>query len=175
MHQSGIAHRAARLLSGAGQVAGDQLSWRGHGCAGELFAAGLMMPPIRAGVKARAAHGVLGTGRGVPEHTRDELARAQAQRLALLVAVAGVLEAHAALSQIQYPVIGQRSAPDVTRQVQRNPAAMGVGRRDLDVPVFAVLLRDRATPVLRVLLGWQVQALGIQRLFELCKELAPEQ
>ena len=174
-HQIGIAHRATWRRGRAELVAGDGLSGGGHGGVGELFAAGLMMPPMRAGVKARAAHRVLGMRRGVPEYARDELVRAQVQRLALLVAVAGVVEAHTAVGQIQYPVIGQGSAPGVARQVQRNPAAMGVGRRDLDVPVFAVLLRDRATPVLRVLLGWQVQALGIQRVFELCKELAPQQ
>ena len=174
-HETGIAHRAARRRGRAELVAGDGLSGCGHGGVGELVAARLMMPAMRAGVKARVTHGVLRTGRGVPEYARDELARAQAQRLALLVAMAGVVEAHAALSQIQYPVIGQRSAPDVTRQIQRNPTAMGVGRRDLDVPVFAVLLCDRAAPVLRVLLRWQPHALRIQRVLELRQQLAAEQ
>ena len=118
-HQSGIAHRATRRLSGAELVAGDGLIRCGHGGVDELVAARLMMPAMGAGVKARAAHRVLGVRRGVPEYARDELARAQAQRLVLVVAVAGVLEAHAALGQIQHPVIGQGSAAHVTRQVQR--------------------------------------------------------
>ena len=155
-HQSAIAQRAAWRLSGAELVAGDGLSGCGQGGVDELVAACLMMPAMGAGVKARAPHRVLGVWRGVPEYACDELTRAQAQRLALLIAMAGVVEAHAALARLQYTVIGQGSALDVTRQVQRNPAAMGVGHRDLDVPMFTVLLRDRATPVLHVLLGWQV-------------------
>ena len=113
VHQSGIANRATSRRGRAELVAGDGLSWCWHGGVSELVAARLMMPAMRAGVKARATYRVLGPWRGVPEYARDELARAQVQRLAQVITVVRVLEAHAAVGRIQHPVIGQGSAPHV--------------------------------------------------------------
>lgn len=149
MHQIGIAHRAAGRRGRSDLVAGDGLSGCGHGGVGELVAASQMMPAMRAGVKARAAHGVLRMGRGVPEHARDKFARAQAQRLALAIAMVRVVEAYAAPAGLQQSVIGQRPTAGVTRQVQRNPAAMGVGRRDLEASERPCCNTPRAIPFFR--------------------------
>lgn len=134
-----------------------------------------MLPAVSTGVKTRMAHGVLVSGRGMPEHALDEFRGAQAQCLALTVVVIGVAEADEAFGQVEGALIGQRPAPGVASQVQRHTTTVLVGRGDLDVPVQPVVLRDRAMPVRAALLGRQVQTLRLQCQAQLREQLAAEQ
>jgi len=99
------------------------LGWFGWGRAGGCESgesnciAIVMMLAMCAGVKARAAHRVLTAGRGMPENALDELQTTQAQRLGASVAMIRVGKAHAAAVQVQRPVLGQRAALEVARQV----------------------------------------------------------
>ena len=61
-------------------------------------------------------------------------------------------------------VRAQGATLDVAGQVQRDAAAVGVGRVELDVPVGAPLLGDGGAPVGGGLLRGQSQALVVQRL-----------
>ena len=141
----------------------------------ELSAAHEMLPAIGAGVKAGVAHGVLRARRCVPEHTGDELVSTEAQGLAVVVAVVGVVEADRAEVEIKRSIVRQRAALDVACQVQRDTTAMGVGLADLDVPVQPVVACDGATPMKRVLLRRQAQQPGIEGAPQVGEELAAEQ
>lgn len=134
-----------------------------------------MLPAASAGVKAGMAHSVLVSGRSVPEHALDELRGAQSQRLALMIVVIGVAEADDPLRQVQRALIGQRPALGIASQVQRHAPSVFVRRRHLDIPMCAVVLRDRAVPVRLVLLGWQLQTLRLQGQPQLREQLAAEQ
>jgi len=79
----------------------------------------------------------------MPEHTGDELLSIEAQGLAVVITVVGVVEADGAAVEIERSVMRQRATRDVACQIQRDTAAMGVGLADLDVrrPPRAVILR----------------------------------
>jgi hypothetical protein len=137
---------------------------------------GVMVAQVCAGVKACTAHGVLALGRCVPEDAGDELDRTEANVLALAVSVIEEGEADAGGAAVQATIATQRPAADVTRQVQRDPAPVGVGRVDLDVPVFAPLASDGLVPDGgRGLLRRQPQPLRQQRMLERRQQLAAEQ
>ena len=68
-----------------------------------------MLPAIGAGVKAGVAHGVLRARWCVPEDTGDELVSAEAQGLAVVVAVVGVVEGDRAEVEIKRSIVRQRA------------------------------------------------------------------
>ena len=111
----------------------------------------------------------------MPEHAGDELLGIQAQGLALVTTVIGVVEADRAAVEIECSIVRQRATLDVACQVQRDTAAMGVGLADLDVPVQPVVAGDGAAPMEFILLGRQAQQPGIEGVPEVGEELAAEQ
>ena len=134
-----------------------------------------MLPAIGAGVKAGMAHGVLRTRWRVPEHAGDELLSIEAQGLAVVITVVGVVEADRAAVEIERSIMRQRPALDVASQVQRDTAAMGVGLADLDVPVQPIVTGDGTAPMELILLGRQAQQPGIEGALQVGEELAAEQ
>ena len=140
------------MASQRGQF-GGRLLW------GEEFEGVTMLPVMGGGVKAGEAGCVLAFWGCMPEDAGDELAGVQGEVFAFGIAVVEIGEGHGVLREVQAAVAAQGAALDVSGQVQRDAAAVGIGLVDLDVPVGVPLLVDQGAQLLGILVCWQAKAL----------------
>ena len=105
-----------------------------------------MMQPRGAGVKPAVAHEMLTARRGVPQYALDEMRGAPAGALGAPVAMVGVGHHDVGPALLQR-ALGQWTALDIARQVQRHTAAVGIALGQVHVPVLAVLAADMGAPV----------------------------
>ena len=111
----------------------------------------------------------------MPKHTPDERVGLQGRVFVLAIAVVGVIKVYALRAHVQRAFVAHWPTLDVACQIQGHASPVCIRLADLDVPVPGVLPADALAPVLRIVLGRQLQAVLGQGVAQACQELATKQ